>query len=95
MSEQLNTDNGYLNACCTSTGKQLAKVQLPVGIEPKAVLGCPTMHCVGEPCVECVYRNCGCELTITQSICISLPVEYSLIAKTGEAQISCDDCHCQ
>lgn len=94
MSTELDANNGYLNACCTQTSKQLAEVHLPVRIEPKAVLGCPTMQCIGQPDTKCECTDCGCEITITQCIAICLPVEYSLTARTGDANISCENCCC-
>ena len=92
--EEFRTDNGYTNACCAANGTQPAQINLPVRIEPKATLGCPAMKCVGQPEVQCVLKECGCEITVTQCVAICLPIEYSLVAKTGETTICCKDPCC-
>lgn len=95
MNEDTIANNGYLNACCTMTSKQLAQVHLPVKIEPKVSLGCPTMQCIGQPATQCVCKDSGLDITITQCVAICLPVEYSLSTKTGDADISYEDCCCE
>lgn len=94
MQTEFNTDNGYTNACCNANGTQFASISLPVNIEPKAALGCPTMKCVGQPDIQCVSKDCGYEITLTQCVAICLPIEYSLVTKTGATTICCQDPCC-
>lgn len=82
------------NQTCPTVGYQAATVCVPVTIEPKAVLGCPEMKCVGNPEVECLCGDCGLNIKIKQCVCLCLPVEYVFVAKTGDASIACKDCDC-
>lgn len=84
-------NNGYENACCTQVAKQFAQVQLPVKIQPKAILGCPTMQCIGQPTTQCENTDNGYMVTISQCISICLPIEYSLCTKSLDAEICCKD----
>ena len=78
-------------AACTTVSEQHADVSLPVKVKPYAVLGEVTTDCCGEPVVT-VKQSCGCigcEITITQSLCISIPVEYGASVEAGEIAVVC------
>lgn len=76
---------------CTSVSRQYADVCLPVKVDPFAVIGEVKTECCGEPVVT-VRQGCGCggcEITVMQSICISIPVEYGTTIEAGKPAVNC------
>lgn len=85
------------NFTCTSISSQYSDVSLPIKLRPYVSVGDLKTECVGEPIVAlrashnatCSY---GCEITITQTICMSIPIEYGATADIGEAVANCKKC---
>ncbi|MEG0830641.1 MAG: hypothetical protein RSD88_08660 [Anaerovoracaceae bacterium] len=79
---------------CTSVHSQCAEVSVPLELKPYATLGELETECCGEPIIT-LHQNqgstcsCGCELTITQSVCIRIPLEYGTKADVGETTSCC------
>ncbi|MEG1501163.1 MAG: hypothetical protein RR396_04335, partial [Clostridiales bacterium] len=84
---------------CTSITSQYADVSLPLKVKPYAIVGKLEAECCGEPIVAvhpCQGANCscGCEITITQTVCIRIPVEYGADANTGDITAVCKRNQC-
>lgn len=74
---------------CTGVGTQYADVSLHVRVQPYALLGEVKAACCGEPAVTVRQACGGCEITITQPVCIRIPVEYGAGAEAGELTVRC------
>ena len=60
---------------------------------PNASLGTVTVACQGVPVVSCVTDPCGTSstITVTQRVCVTIPVRYDVSMSTGDPTISCAD----
>jgi hypothetical protein len=82
---------------CTSTGYQPATVCTPVTVTPFADAGDTTTFCCGDPIITpgaavCAgTRNGSCTFTITQDICIEVPIEFGANAVTGDTFVECGE----
>ena len=80
---------------CPAVGYQSASVCVPVTVTPFAQAGSTTTKCCGSPVVTpgravCEgVRNGACVFTISQDICVSVPVEFGAQATVGEAFVNC------
>ena len=80
---------------CPAVGYQSASVCVPVTVTPFAQAGATTTKCCGSPVVTpgrttCEgLRNGACVFTISQDICVSVPVEFGAEATVGEAYVNC------
>lgn len=93
MKEYMEQAYAYTDKTTTFTGVgvQYADVSLHIKAKPHAGIGMITADCCGEPTVA-VHQACsdtGCEIIITQSICIRIPVLYSTTAEVEELTVSC------
>ncbi|MEG1687102.1 MAG: hypothetical protein RR022_02945 [Angelakisella sp.] len=82
------------NTTCTSVSAQYMDVSVPIWLRPFATVGTLKTECCSEPVLSlrsCQGTNgsCGCELTITQTICVRIPVEYDTYAEVGEPLVCC------
>ncbi len=78
---------------CVSVSSQYADVSLPLKVKPYAIVKKVETDCCGEPAVA-VRRTCeggcaGCEITLTQFLCIRISVEYGAEAEAGDATVNC------
>ena len=87
---------------CNKVSTQCVDVSAPVVLAPTASLGSPTVTCQGSPSVTCVTSSdkTHCTVTLTQQVCVSIPVCYGVSMATGEVTIACADggaggCHCR
>ncbi|NLB81954.1 MAG: hypothetical protein GX800_10200 [Clostridiaceae bacterium] len=86
--------------CLTNT-YQSADVSVPVSVRPKVNTGKPITFCCGEPTVTpsscrivCNDYDCSsgtCKYTITQKVCIEVPIEFGADATVGCPCIICGD----
>lgn len=77
---------------CLRISTQMADVSLPVRLRPSAVIGEIRTECCCEPSVSVRplgCGRCGCEIVITQTVCISIPVEYGAEAQAGDPMVIC------
>ncbi len=90
---------------CPVVGTQKANVSVPVTISPFAFTGPAKVKCIGEPVVTCNNNVKGkpngmCNLTITQTLKIDVPVEFGAQVKFGDTFVDCiceeekPDCGC-
>lgn len=81
-------------ACETST-YQTATVCAPVTVTPVATPGRTRTTCCGGPIVNpgltCPTTNRQCYFTVSQRVCIEVPISFGATASVGDATISCED----
>lgn len=82
------------NPTCTSMSTYYADVSVPLKVMPYAVVGTIKTECCGDTTIS--FRSnqgtgctCGCEITITQTLCIRIPVEYGTTADAGDTCVVC------
>lgn len=79
-----------------AVGYQSASICVPVTVTPFAQTGVTMTKCCGEPVVTPGREVCGglkngsCVFTITQDICVAVPVEFGAIATVGDTFVSCN-----
>lgn len=80
---------------CESTFFQKETVCVPVTVTPFANPGTATATCCGEPTVnmgnKCPGDKKSCSFTITQKLCIEIPISFGAVIETGEAVVQCGD----
>ena len=89
---------------CTATGEQMADVCLPVEVKPFANVGTISTRCCGPARITSGTDTCegtpdgNCNFTISQRICVEVPVEFGAEVTPGEVHVGCtgNDCtNCQ
>ena len=81
---------------CPAVGYQSASVCVPVTVTPFAQTGLTVTKCCGEPVVTPGVATCGgtkngaCFFTISQDICVAVPVEFGAVATVGDTFVSCN-----
>lgn len=86
---------GELPPCETFT-YQTATVCAPVVVTPTAVAGPTRTLCCGDPVVSPGERACpsgarNCFFTVSQRVCIEIPITFGATAAVGEPRINCED----
>lgn len=92
---------------CPSVGYQTVSVCVPVTVTPFAHTNPTSTHCCGDaivtsgntPCPG--SRNGTCSFTISQTLCVEVPVEFGASASVGDTYVNCigassedcTDCH--
>lgn len=83
------------NASCDTTFYQKETVCVPVKVTPFAKPGVAKAICCGEPVIrpggECTGNQTACTFTITQNLCIEIPISFGADIKTGTAVVRCGD----
>ena len=81
---------------CSKTGTQCVDIAAPLVLTPSAAVGTVSVTCQGSPSIACVTEEDGscCTVTMTQQICVSVPVRYGVTIATGEPTIACADNSC-
>lgn len=76
---------------CNKISTQCVDVTAPMTLTPTASIGTVNISCQGSPCVTCVTDPAGtsCTVTLTQQICVSVPVRYGVTMAAGEPTIAC------
>jgi len=81
---------------CPAYAYQEASVCVPVEVIPYAKAGTVKTFCKGDPivtsgCIECSGSiNNKCHFTITQKICVKVPVVFGANTLVGSPHIQCD-----
>lgn len=108
MSEyNVNDVKSMSNKCdeeiCPAVGYQSVNVCIPVEVTPFAKAGNAKVTCFGEPviskgCKACKGdKNGSCSFTISQTLCVEVPVSFGASTWIGDTFVSCgsdDDCEC-
>ena len=82
---------------CPAFGFQKLSVCVPVTVTPFAKPGATETKCCGDPVVKpgdstCTGRKNGaCNFTITQEICVKVPVEFGADVNVGDTFVECKD----
>lgn len=79
---------------CATVGYQRAKLCVPVTIAPFATPGTTVTTCCGDPSVQAGNTcegtvNGSCSFTITQDICVAVPVDLGAVPFVGSVAVSC------
>lgn len=76
---------------CNKISAQCVDVSAPMTLTPTASIGTVNISCQGSPTVTCVTDPAGtsCAVTMTQQICVSVPVRYGVTMTAGDPTIAC------
>ena len=73
---------------CESTFYQKETVCVPVTVSPFAHPGTARTICCGDPVIhtdpQCPGSKTSCTFTVTQSLCIQIPIAFGAVIETGE-----------
>ena len=76
---------------CQSVFYQTETVCVPVTVTPFATPGTATATCCGDPIISteptCPGMRSSCTFTITQRICIQVPISFGAVIETGDAAV--------
>jgi hypothetical protein len=81
---------------CPTIGYQSASLCVPVTVTPFAQAQATVTKCCGTPVVTSGINTCGgtkngtCLFTISQDICISVPVAFGAAATVGDVYVTCN-----
>lgn len=82
---------------CPATAYQEATVCVPVNVRPFVVAGTPLTFCCGDPIVTSDVTTCNgvpngsCTFTLTQDICVVVPVEFGARTRVGAPSVECGE----
>lgn len=78
---------------CVRTAFQRAVVSVPVAVKPFSLAGPTSTLCCSEPIVTNVrctgVKDRICYFTITQEICVEVPIHFGAEAHVGEPGVEC------
>ena len=76
---------------CNKISAQCVDVSAPMTLSATASIGTVNISCQGSPTVTCVTDPAGtsCAVTMTQQICVSVPVRYGVTMTAGDPTIAC------
>lgn len=82
---------------CEKTGVQCVDIAAPLTVEPTAAVGTAAVSCQGSPSVSCVTEPDGrsCTVTVTQQVCVSVPIRYGVTVTPGDPTVACADSTCR
>lgn len=97
MSDCVNFDPATLpeHDTCPAVGYQKAGICVPVTVMPFAHTGEIKMKCCGEPTVVASDKPCAgqkngsCTFTISQTICVAVPVDFGATVTVGDTYVDC------
>lgn len=101
----MNTFHQHPAKTCPAVGYQKVSVSVPVTIKPFAHTGTTRIRCCGHPVVVSGETPCSgkkngsCTFTISQTICVEIPVEFGAATTVGDTFVDClnasayDICH--
>lgn len=102
MSENVNCDEMIAESTeatvigekCPAVGYQKVGICAPVTVTPFARKGIAKTKCCGEPVVvsgACCpgKRNGTCTFTVSQVICVEVPVDFGATVSIGDAYVDC------
>ncbi len=82
---------------CPAVGYQSVSVCVPVTVTPFATPGQTTTKCCGTPLITPGRESCGgikngsCYFTISQDICVTVPVELGAVTTVGDTYVACNE----
>lgn len=80
---------------CETYTYQTATVCVPVTVTPTAIPGTTRTICCGDPvinpgAVTCPSTARHCHFTVSQKVCIEVPIAFGASAQVGEPRIECE-----
>lgn len=84
------------NQTCPTVAYQMSSVCVPVTVTPFAKAGLTVTKCCSKPTVTPGRELCGgvkagqCVFTISQDICVEVPVEFGAVAQVGDTYVACN-----
>ncbi|MEG0144934.1 MAG: hypothetical protein RR739_02595 [Clostridia bacterium] len=81
---------------CPTVGYQSASICVPVTVTPFATTGTTQTICCGSPIVVSGKNTCNgvkngtCAFTISQDICVAVPVDFGATASVGDTFVNCN-----
>ena len=84
------------NQTCPTVAYQLSSVCVPVTVTPFAKAGTTITKCCTRPTVTAGKYTCNgvkngqCVFTISQDICVEVPVEFGAVAAVGDTYVACN-----
>lgn len=83
---------------CKTVTYQSATLSVPVTVKPKVSAGDINTFCCGDPVVTpspykiiCNSKHGSCTFTITQNICVEIPIEFSASAFMACPRVECGE----
>lgn len=81
---------------CTRSAYQNATVNVPVAIRPTSFAGRSKIVCCSDPVIKGIRRKKHrdeqiCYFTISQEICVEVPVHFGAEACIGQSWVECHD----
>lgn len=80
---------------CKERFFQKAKVCVPVKVKPFAMPGKAIVRCCDDPVIMnqkmCQGGDDFCNFTVTQELCIEIPIKFGADVETGQAKVQCKD----
>ena len=82
-------------AACQTTVNQRVTLCVPVTVTPFAIAGVITSECCGTPVLQSGTGACAglpdtdCSFTITQDVCLQIPLAFGADATAGESYTTC------
>ncbi|MEG2815049.1 MAG: hypothetical protein RR885_02385 [Oscillospiraceae bacterium] len=82
---------------CPAVGYQSASICVPVTVTPFAKAGATFTKCCGNPFVAPGKNTCegtkngACTFTITQDICVAVPIDFGAVASVGDTFVNCNN----
>ncbi|MEG1710255.1 MAG: hypothetical protein RR054_05890 [Clostridia bacterium] len=94
----MSNDSSYVtnNQTCPAVGYQSASICVPVTITPFAQTGATVTKCCGAAIVTSGRTPCEgvkngvCSFTISQNICVAVPVAFGAVATVGDTFVNCN-----
>ncbi|MEG1790588.1 MAG: hypothetical protein RR230_08045 [Oscillospiraceae bacterium] len=89
-------DSSVTTQTCPTVGYQSASICVPVTVTPFAEAGITFTKCCGNAFVTPGKSTCSglkngsCFFTISQDICVEVPVSFGAIATVGDTFVSCN-----
>lgn len=84
------------NQTCPTVAYQLSSVCVPVTVTPFAKAGTTVTKCCTKPTVTAGENTCSgikngqCVFTVSQDICVEVPVEFGATATVGDTYVACN-----
>ena len=81
---------------CPAVGYRSVSVCVPVTVTPFAQTGATRTKCCGDPVIRpgidvCSgLKNGSCSFTISQDICVAIPVAFGATASVGDTYVGCN-----
>lgn len=93
---QAAEEAGSGSICNCKISTQCVDVSAPLILTPTASIDTAKVSCQGEPSITCTTDpNGSCVVvTLTQKVCVTVPMRYGVTMTAGEPKIGCADGAC-